>query len=108
LTLRALTLSTVGLVLATRCAVAWAAHALIPGLPWEVAFVLRAIVPPSDPLAAATIMRCLDTPRRLVSSIEGEGPSTTRPRSWPTASRSPPSWPGATPRRSTIGALTLL
>jgi hypothetical protein len=76
------------------------------GLPWEVAFVLRAIVPPTDPLAAATIMWCLDTPRRLVSSIEG--PSTTRPRSWPTASRSPPSWPGATPRRSTIGALTLL
>jgi hypothetical protein len=106
LTLRALILSTVGLGLATRCAVAWAAHALIPGLPWEVAFGLRAIVPPTDPLAAATIMRCLDTPRRLVSSIEG--PSTTRPRSWPTASRSPPSWPGATPRRSTIGALTLL
>jgi hypothetical protein len=32
--LRALTLSAVGLVLATMCAVAWAAHALIPGLPW--------------------------------------------------------------------------
>src|SRR5919206_498992 len=42
--LRALTLSTVGLVLATMCAVAWAAHALIPGLPWEGAFVLGAIV----------------------------------------------------------------
>jgi NhaP-type Na+/H+ or K+/H+ antiporter len=31
--LRALTLSAVGLVLATMCAVAWAAHALVPGLP---------------------------------------------------------------------------
>ena len=41
--LRALTLSTVGLVLATMCAVAWAAHALVPGLPWAVAFVLGAI-----------------------------------------------------------------
>src|SRR4051812_11297353 len=71
--LRALTLSTVGLVLATMCAVAWAAHALIPGLPWEAAFVLGAIVSPTDPLAAATIMRRLDVPRRLVSSIEGEG-----------------------------------
>src|ERR687885_314866 len=71
--LRALTLSTVGLVLATMCAVAWAAHALIPGLPWEAAFVLGAIVSPTDPLAAATIMRRLDAPRRLVSSIEGEG-----------------------------------
>ena len=71
--LRALTLSTVGLVLATMCAVAWAAHALIPGLPWEAAFVLGAIVSPTDPLAATTIMRRLDAPRRLVSSIEGEG-----------------------------------
>src|SRR5919199_381585 len=70
---RALTLSRVGLVLATMCAVAWAAHALIPGLPWEAAFVLGAIVSPTDPLAAATIMRRLDAPRRLVSSIEGEG-----------------------------------
>ncbi|MDQ3910849.1 MAG: Na+/H+ antiporter [Actinomycetota bacterium] len=71
--LRALTLSTVGLVLATMCSVAWAAHALIPGLPWEAAFVLGAIVSPTDPLAAATIMRRLDAPRRMLSSIEGEG-----------------------------------
>src|SRR5215210_501533 len=71
--LRALTLSTVGLVLVTMCAVAWAAHALIPGLPWEAAFVLGAIVSPTDPLAAATIMRRLDAPRLLVSGIEGEG-----------------------------------
>src|ERR671939_594783 len=71
--LRALTLSTVALVLATMAAVAWAAHGLIPGLSWEAAFVLGAIVSPTDPLAAATIMRRLDAPRRLVSSIEGEG-----------------------------------
>ncbi|MFL5884452.1 MAG: Na+/H+ antiporter [Thermoleophilaceae bacterium] len=71
--LRALTLSTVGMVLVTMCAVAWAAHALIAGLPWEAAFVLGAIVSPTDPLAAATIMRRLDVPRRMVSAIEGEG-----------------------------------
>jgi len=71
--LRALTLSAVGLVLATMCVVAWAAHALIPGLPWAAAFVLGAIVSPTDPLAAASIMRRLDAPRRLVSAIEGEG-----------------------------------
>jgi CPA1 family monovalent cation:H+ antiporter len=71
--LRGLTLSTVALVLATMCAVAWAAHALIPGLPWEAAFVLGAIVSPTDPLAAGTIMRRLDVPRRMVSAIEGEG-----------------------------------
>jgi CPA1 family monovalent cation:H+ antiporter len=71
--LRGLTLSAVGLVLATMGAVAWTAHALIPGLPWEAAFVLGAIVSPTDPLAAATIMRRLDAPRRLVSAVEGEG-----------------------------------
>ena len=71
--LRTLTLSTVALVLATMCAVAWAAHALIPGLPWAAAFVLGAIVSPTDPLAAAAIMRRLDAPRRMVSTIEGEG-----------------------------------
>src|SRR3954452_17337300 len=71
--LRGLTLSAVGLVLATMAAVAWAAHALVSGLPWEAAFVLGAIVSPTDPLAATTIMRPLDAPRRLVSTIEGEG-----------------------------------
>jgi Na+/H+ antiporter len=71
--LRTLTLSTVALVLATMCAVAWVAHALIPGLPWAAAFVLGAIVSPTDPLAAAAIMRRLDAPRRMVSAIEGEG-----------------------------------
>jgi Na+/H+ antiporter len=71
--LRGLTLSAVGLVLVTMCAVAWAAHALIPGLTWEAAFVLGAIVSPTDPLAAAVIMRRLDVPRRMVSGIEGEG-----------------------------------
>src|SRR3954447_8797833 len=71
--LRGLTFSTVGLVLATMGAVAAVAHALIPGLPWAAAFVLGAVVSPTDPLAAAVIMRRLDVPRRLVSNIEGEG-----------------------------------
>ncbi|MDX6635644.1 MAG: monovalent cation/hydrogen antiporter [Solirubrobacterales bacterium] len=71
--LRGLTLSTVGLVLVTMCGVAWAAHELVDGMSWEAAFVLGAIVSPTDPLAAATVMRRLDAPRRLVSGIEGEG-----------------------------------
>jgi Na+/H+ antiporter len=71
--LRGITLTTIGLVLVTMCAVAWTAHELIPGLPWEAAFVLGAIVSPTDPLAAATIMRRLEVPRRLVSAVEGEG-----------------------------------
>jgi monovalent cation/hydrogen antiporter len=71
--LRWLALNSVGLVLATMGVVAWVAHALIPGLPWAAAFVLGAIVSPTDPLAAATIMRRLGVPRRLVSAVEGEG-----------------------------------
>ena len=71
--LRGLALTTVGLVIATMCAVAWVAHTLIPGLPWAAAFALGAIVSPTDTLAPATVMRRLDAPRRLVSLIEGEG-----------------------------------
>jgi Na+/H+ antiporter len=70
--LRAITLSSVGLVLATMTAVGVVAHKLT-GMPWAAAFALGAVVSPTDPLAAGLIMRGLDTPRRLVSSVEGEG-----------------------------------
>jgi Na+/H+ antiporter len=70
---RGLALNTIALVLATMCAVAWIAHELIAGMSWEAAFVLGAIVSPTDPVAATTVMRRLDAPRRLVSSVEGEG-----------------------------------
>jgi Na+/H+ antiporter len=52
--------------------VAVAAHALVDGLPWAVAFALGAIVAPTDPVAAAEILRRFDMPRRLVNTIEGE------------------------------------
>ncbi len=71
--LRAVTLSSVGLVLVTMVAVAVVAHALIAGLTWGAAFALGAIVSPTDPLAGATIMRRLDFPRFLVSAVEAEG-----------------------------------
>jgi monovalent cation/hydrogen antiporter len=68
-----MTLTTVGLVLLTMCAVAWAAHSLVPDMSWEAAFVLGAIVSPTDPLAGAMILRRLEAPRRIVSAVEGEG-----------------------------------
>jgi monovalent cation/hydrogen antiporter len=71
--LRAITMSSIGLVLVTMVAVAVIAHALIPGLPWAAAFALGAVVSPTDPLAGATIMRNLGVPARLVSGIENEG-----------------------------------
>ena len=61
-----------GLVAATMAAVAAVAHAVIPDLTWPVAFVLGAVVAPTDPLAAITIARRLGVPRRIVSIVEGE------------------------------------
>jgi CPA1 family monovalent cation:H+ antiporter len=48
------------------------AHELIPGLSWGVAFVLGAVVSPTDPTAATAIAERLGLPRRLVALIEGE------------------------------------
>jgi len=68
---RALSLTAIGLVLATTCAVAVVGHELI-GLPWAVAFALGAVVSPTDPVAATAIAREIGAPRRLVDMIEGE------------------------------------
>ena len=56
--LRTISLLATGLV-RRRVAVAVVAHELIDGLPWAVAFVLGAIVAPTDPVAATTIARRL-------------------------------------------------
>jgi CPA1 family monovalent cation:H+ antiporter len=61
----------VGLVLATTVGVAVVAHEVV-GLPWASAFVLGAIVSPTDPLAATSIARRLGVPRKLVTIVEGE------------------------------------
>src|SRR3982750_3991053 len=44
---RTTTLNATGLVLATACAVAVVAHALVGDLPWSTAFALGAIVAPT-------------------------------------------------------------
>jgi CPA1 family monovalent cation:H+ antiporter len=61
----------VGLVLATVVAVAAVAHLLI-GLPWAVAFVLGAVVGPTDPIAAAAVLGRLGAPARIRTILEGE------------------------------------
>ncbi len=68
---RVISLHAIGLVLATAVAVAVIGHELI-GLPWAVSFALGAIVSPTDPAAAAAIMRRVGAPRRLVNILEGE------------------------------------
>ena len=67
----AISLLAVGLVLVTMLAVAAVAHELI-GLDWPEAFVLGAIVSPTDPTAATSISERLGLPRRLVALVEGE------------------------------------
>jgi monovalent cation/hydrogen antiporter len=69
--MRPIGLLAVGLVAATVVTVALVAHAWV-GLPWAAAFVLGAVVAPTDPLAASAIFERLGIPRRLVTLIEGE------------------------------------
>jgi monovalent cation/hydrogen antiporter len=68
---RVISLTAVGLVLATAAAVAVIGHQLI-GLSWAMSFALGAIVSPTDPAAATAIMRRVGAPRRLVNILEGE------------------------------------
>jgi CPA1 family monovalent cation:H+ antiporter len=69
---RPIALLAVGLVVVTTTAVAWAAHAVFPGMGWPVAFVLGAIVSPPDAVAATAVTRRLSVPRRIVTILEGE------------------------------------
>jgi CPA1 family monovalent cation:H+ antiporter len=62
----------IGLVLVTMTVVAVVAHTAIDDLSWGSAFVLGAIVSPTDPIAATAIARRLGVPRRIVSIVEGE------------------------------------
>jgi monovalent cation/hydrogen antiporter len=66
-----ISLLSIGLVVLTTLSVAAAAHFAI-GLPWPVAFVLGAVVSPTDAVAPAAIVRRLGVPRRVVTVIEGE------------------------------------
>ena len=68
----AISLLAIGLVLTTMLVVAAVAHFLIPDLSWHGAFVLGAVVSPTDPTAASAIAERLGLPRRIVALIEGE------------------------------------
>jgi CPA1 family monovalent cation:H+ antiporter len=61
----------IGLVGATTAGVAVIAH-WATGMTWQAAFVLGAVVSPTDPIAATSITRRLGVPRRIVGIIEGE------------------------------------
>src|SRR6266542_1494234 len=69
---RSIGLLSIGLVLATTCTVAVVAHAAIDHFSWSAAFVLGAVVSPTDALAATQIAQRLGVPRRVIAIIEGE------------------------------------
>ncbi len=69
--IRAISLLAVGLVLMTTCVVAAVAHWVVE-LPWAPAFVLGAIVSPTDAIAATAVAQRLGVPRRIVTILEGE------------------------------------
>ena len=69
---RPIFLLAVALVLVTIAAVAAVAHSVAPRIPWTAAFVLAAIVAPSDADVTTQIVRRLGLPARLVTVLEGE------------------------------------
>lgn len=69
---RSISLLAFGLVICTTLGVAWVAHTAIPGLPWPTAFVIGAVVSPTDAVAATAIMQRLGAPRRVITIVEGE------------------------------------
>lgn len=56
----------------TIVAVAFAARALVPDMPWSSAVALGAIVAPPDAAAASAILKQLRLPHRLLVILEGE------------------------------------
>src|SRR4051794_37764692 len=61
----------IGLVTATMVGVAVVIH-VVSGMPWAPAFVLGAVVSPTDPVAAREIAGRLGARRRYITIIEGE------------------------------------
>ena len=70
--LRPIVLLAVGCVIFTAAMVAAAAHYVI-GMPWNVGFLLGAIVAPPDVVAPLAVARKLHMPRRILVVLEGEG-----------------------------------
>jgi CPA1 family monovalent cation:H+ antiporter len=69
---RPIGLLAVGLVVVTTVTVAAVAHWAIDDFSWKAAFVLGAVVSPTDPIAATSIASRLGVPRRVIALIEGE------------------------------------
>lgn len=69
--LRPILLLAIGLVLFTTAGVAVVGHFLLR-LPWSIAFVLGAVLSPTDAVAANAIAKRMELSPRLVTVLEGE------------------------------------
>jgi Na+/H+ antiporter len=69
---RALSLLSIGLVIATAAVVAGIAMALVPGCTWPAALALGAVVAPTDAVAALAVSRRAGMPDRMVTLLGGE------------------------------------
>jgi len=56
----------------TTIAVAFATRLLLPDFPWTAAVALGALLAPPDAVAAVTILRHVNPPRRIQAVLEGE------------------------------------
>ena len=69
---RALGLLALALVLVTTAVVAVAAHELVAGLTWPAAFMLGAVVAPTDAVAAVATFASVRVPERVKLLVQGE------------------------------------
>lgn len=69
---RPITLLAIGLVLFGMCLVALTLKYLIPAMDWTVCFLLGAIVSPTDASSAASLVKKLNIPKRIITILEGE------------------------------------
>lgn len=69
---RALSLLSIGLVLATAAVVAVVAKLLVSGMSWPAALALGAVVAPTDAVAALAVSRRAGMPERMVTLLSGE------------------------------------
>ncbi len=69
---RPITMLAIGLVLFTTSIVAVVAHYVIPDFSWPLAFLLGAIISPPDAVAATSVTKGLNVPKRVLTILEGE------------------------------------
>lgn len=61
-----------GLVLATSACIAWFSVRIIPGFTLALGFLLGGIISPPDAVAATSVLKGLQVPKRALTILEGE------------------------------------